>query len=157
MVVLDKGALTLEDGDGYSSLLILVGGEGLGLLGWDDSTTLDNRSHNTTNGLNTKGKRGDIDEKNILGLFSSLATEDTTLDGSTIGNGFIWVNTSVGFLTVEEVLNKLLDLRNTSGSTNKNNFVDFGAFEGRVLHDSLNRLESVLEKIITELLELGTC
>ena len=157
MVVLDKGALTLEDGDGYSSLLILVGGEGLGLLGWDNSTTLDNRCHNTTDGLNTKGKRGDIDEKNILGLFSSLTTEDTTLDGSTVSDSFIWVDASVWFLAVEEVFDKLLDLRDTSRATNEHDLINLASLQARVLKNGLDRLESFLEQIITELLKFSTC
>jgi hypothetical protein len=54
MVVLDKGALSLKDGDSNSCLLVLVGSEGLGLLGWDDGTTLDDWSHDSSDGLNTE-------------------------------------------------------------------------------------------------------
>lgn len=41
MVVLDERALSLKDSNGDGGLLVLVGGEGLRLLGWDDSTALD--------------------------------------------------------------------------------------------------------------------
>jgi len=48
--------------------LVLVGSEGLGFLAWDDSTSVDDLSHNSSNSLNTEGKWGNIDQKNILGL-----------------------------------------------------------------------------------------
>lgn len=48
-----------------SGLLVLVSGEDLGLLGWDNSVSGDQFSHYPTNGFNTKGERSDIQEKNI--------------------------------------------------------------------------------------------
>jgi len=53
MVVLDKGALSLKDGDSNSGLLVLVCREGLRLLGWDDGSTLDDWGHDSSDGLNT--------------------------------------------------------------------------------------------------------
>ena len=53
MVVLNKGAFTLEDSNGNSSLLVLVGGEGLGLLGRDNSSTVNNLGEHSSNSLNT--------------------------------------------------------------------------------------------------------
>ena len=64
MVILDKGTLTFEDGDGDSSLLVLVGGEGLGLLGGDNSSALNNGGHDTADSLDTKGEGCNINEKN---------------------------------------------------------------------------------------------
>lgn len=68
MVVLGEGSFSFEDLDGDGGLLVLVGSEGLGFLAWDDSTSVDDLSHNTSNSLNTEGKWGNIDQKNILGL-----------------------------------------------------------------------------------------
>lgn len=51
------------NGDG--GLLVLVSGEDLGLLGWDNSVSGDQFGHDTTNGFNTKGERRNIQEKNI--------------------------------------------------------------------------------------------
>jgi hypothetical protein len=125
MVVLAESTLTFVDGDGNGGLLVTVGGEGLGLLAGDDSTTWDNLGHHSSDGLNTESKRGNIDEKKVLGLFGSLATEDSTLNSGTVSDSFVRVNTSVGFLAVEEFLNKLLDLGDTGRATDKDNFVDF--------------------------------
>lgn len=94
--------------------MVLVSGEGLGLLAWDDCTTRDDLSHDTAYGFNAESKRGNIDEKKILGFFGGLAAENTTLNCGTVCYGFIWVNASVWFLSIEEVLDELLDLWNTS-------------------------------------------
>jgi hypothetical protein len=88
----------------------LVSSEDLLLLGWDDGTSWDDLGHDTTDGLNTKSKWGNINKKEILGVFRLFTSENTTLDGSAVGNGFIWVDTSVWFLSVEEVLDELLNL-----------------------------------------------
>jgi len=91
-------------------LLVLVSGEDLLLLGWNNSSSWHNFGHHTSDGLNTKSEWGNINKKKILGIFRLLTTEDTTLNSSTIGNGLIWVDTSVWLLSIEEVFDKLLDL-----------------------------------------------
>jgi len=156
MVILNQSTLSFEDSDGDSLLLVLVGSESLGLLGGDDGTSGDNLGHNSSDGLNTESKRGDIDEKQILGLFGGLSSENTSLNGGTVGNGFIGVNTSVGLLSVEHVLNKLLNLGNTGRSTNENDLIDFRFLETRVIENLLDGLEGLLEKIIAEFLKTGT-
>jgi len=132
MVVLDLGALTLKDSDSDGSLLVLVGCEGLGLLGWDDGSTLNNRGHDSTDSLNTKRKWGNINEENVFSLLGGLASENTSLDGSTEGDGLIWVDATVGFLTVEEFLEKLLDLWDTCRSTDKHDLVNLGFLKSAV-------------------------
>ena len=134
-----------------------MGGEGLGLLGGDDGTTLDDGCHDTSDSLDTEGQRSDIDEKNILGLLVGLSSENTALDGSTVSDSLIWVDASVRFLAVEEVLDELLDLRDTGGASNEHDLINLASLEARVLEDGLDRLESVLEQIITELLKFSTC
>lgn len=91
----------------------MVSSEGLCLLAWDDRTTRNNLSHNTSNSFYAKGEWGNVDEKKIFCFFGGLSTEDTTLNGSTVGDGLVWVYTSVGFFTVEEVFDKLLNLGDT--------------------------------------------
>jgi len=110
VVVLGKSSLTLVDLDGHGGLLVLVSGEDLLLLGWDNGTSWNNFGHNTSYCLNTESKWSNINKKKVLGVFGLFSSEDTTLDSSTISNGLIWVDTSVWFLSVEEVLDKLLDL-----------------------------------------------
>ena len=101
---LGKSSFTFENGDGNNSLLILIGCENLRFFGWDNSSSWDNFGHDSTDSLNTERKWGDIDEENVLGLLGGLASENTSLDGSTIGDGLIWVDATVWFLTVEEFL-----------------------------------------------------
>jgi hypothetical protein len=153
MVVLNKGAFAFEDGNGNGSLLVLVGGESLGFLGGDNGTTVNDLRQNTSDGLNTEGEGGDINEEDILGLVSGLTSENTTLDGSSVSDSFVGVNSSVGFLTVEEVLHELLDLGDSSGSTDKHDFVDLRFLHGSIVKDLLDGGDSLLEKIGTEFLE----
>ena len=117
MVVFDERALSFKHGDGHSGLLILVGGEGLRFLGWDDSSALNNWGHNTSNGLNSKRKGCHINEKNILSLLSSLSTKNTSLHSGSVCDGLIWVNTTVWFLSVEVFFEERLDLWDTGGSS----------------------------------------
>jgi hypothetical protein len=45
----------------------------------------------------------------LVQIFVFLATKDSTLNGSTISYGLIWVDTSVRLLSIEEFLDELLD------------------------------------------------
>mmetsp|Transcript_15909 Transcript_15909/g.40756 ORF Transcript_15909/g.40756 Transcript_15909/m.40756 type:complete len:104 (+) Transcript_15909:614-925(+) len=102
MVILSHGALTLVHLNRHSILVVLVGAKHLALLGGHKAVTLDECSHHTANGLNTQRKRGDIKENQRLGLL--LTAEHTTLNGGTVGNSLIGVNTSRRLLAVEVVL-----------------------------------------------------
>merc|ERR1711953_557614 len=106
MVVLDKSTLSFEDGNGDGGLLVLVGGEGLGLLGGDDSSTRDNLGHNATDSINTKSEGSNVNQEDVLGLVSSLTSENTTLHSSSVSNSLIGVNATVGFFAIEEVLHE---------------------------------------------------
>ena len=118
MVVLDERALSLEYGDGDSGLLVLVGSESLGFLGWDNSTALNNRRHHTSDGLNSERKGCHVNEKDILCFLSCLATKNTSLDSGTVGYSLVWVNSTVWLFSVEVFLKEGLYLRDTGGSTN---------------------------------------
>merc|ERR1712033_22802 len=54
MVILGHGSLSLIHLDGDSWLVVGVGGEGLGLLGWDGGVPLDQGGHHSSSCLNTK-------------------------------------------------------------------------------------------------------
>jgi len=53
--------------------------------------TLDESGHDTSSGLNTEGKRGDVETK-ILGLLRGITRYDGSLDISTIGYNLIRVD-----------------------------------------------------------------
>ena len=156
VVVLDEGTLTFEDGNGDGGLLVLVGGEGLGLLGGDNCSAGNDLGHNSSYGLNSEGQGSHIDEEDVLGSFTGLSSEDTALDGSTESDSLIGVNTSVGFLAVEEVLHELLDLGDSGRSTDEHDLINLTLLHVGVVEDLLHGLESLLEKVGAEFFESGT-
>ena len=110
MVVLSHLTLALEDLDENTWLVVSVGSEGLLLLGGDGSVPRNKHSHDSTRGLDTLGKRGNIDEEEILDLLGTFTGEDGSLDGSTVSDGLVRVDGSVELLTVEELSEHLLNL-----------------------------------------------
>lgn len=68
VVVLCHGALAFEDLDQDHGLVVGGGREDLGLLGGDGGTTLDQVGHDTASSLDTKSKRVDIHEDEVLSL-----------------------------------------------------------------------------------------
>jgi hypothetical protein len=156
MVVLGHLSLTLEDLDQDTWLVILVSGESLGLLGWDGSVSLNDISHDTTSGLDTHGKWGDIEEQKLLGLFVTLTGEDGSLDGGTVSNSLIWVDGFVKGLSVEEVGEHGLNLWDSGRSTDENDLVDLTFTNTGVLEDVLDWWHALSEEVHAELLELGS-
>jgi len=147
--------LTLVDLDEDTWLVVSVRGERLLLLGGDASVAGNEHSHDTTSGLDTLGKRGDIEQKEILDLLATLTREDGSLDGGTEGDSLIWVDRSVELLAVEEVLEHGLDLGDTGGATDEDDLVDLGLADVSVLEDLLDGGHALAELWQAELLELG--
>ena len=115
VVVLGERTFTFEDLDEDRGLVVSGGGENLALLGGDDSITGNELGEDTTSGFDTKCQGANVDEDNIR---TSGTGENTTLDGSTVGDGLVRVDTLGGLLASKELLEELLDLGNTSGTTN---------------------------------------
>jgi len=103
-------------------LVISGSREDLRLPGGDDSVTGNELGEDSTGGLNTESERADIDEDDISGSFGTR--EDTTLDGSTISDGLIRVDSLGRLLATEVLLEELLDLGDTSRTTNENDLVN---------------------------------
>ena len=89
----------------------------LGLPGRDDSVTGNEFSHGTTGGLDTESEGADVDEDDVGGAF--FTGEDTTLDGGTVGDGLVGVDALGGLLAAKELLEELLNLGDTGGTTDK--------------------------------------
>jgi len=140
----------------HTRLVVGVGREDLGLLCWNGGVTLDESGHDTTSSLDTKGKRSNIKEKEVLSLLRGVTGKDGSLDGSTIGNGFVGVDALVGLLAVEEVGNKLDDTGDTSGTTDQDDFMDVRFVDLGVTKDFLNRIKGTTEEILAKFLETGT-
>merc|ERR1719281_1429055 len=126
------------------------------LLGWDGRVTWDEDGHDLSGGLDTLGEGGDIEEEEVLDLLAAFAGENGGLDGGTVGDGFIWVDGSVELLSVEEVLEHGLDLWNTGGTSNEDDFVDLSLSDVGILEDGLDGWHALAEVWEAELLELGT-
>jgi len=78
----------------------------------DDGVTRNQLGEDTASSLDTKGKRADIDENNISSSFG--ARKDSSLNGGTVSDGLIRVDSLGRFLATEELLEKLLNLGDTS-------------------------------------------
>jgi hypothetical protein len=117
VVVLGEGTFSLKYLDQDGGLVIGGGGEDLALASGDGGTTGNKLGHNTTGGLDAKSEGADVDEEDVTQCV--VATEDTTLDGSTIGNSLIGVDT-LGRLLSEVLLEELLDLGDAGGTTDEN-------------------------------------
>mmetsp|Transcript_17432 Transcript_17432/g.48427 ORF Transcript_17432/g.48427 Transcript_17432/m.48427 type:complete len:293 (-) Transcript_17432:1188-2066(-) len=115
VVVLGHGALALKDLDGHSGLLVLVGGEGLALLGGDDSVAGDELGHDATHGLDTQGQGRHIQQQDVLHLITTFTAQDATLHSCAEGYSLIRVDALAGLLAFEVLLQQLLDLGNAGG------------------------------------------
>jgi len=156
MVVLGHASLSFEDLDEDTGLVVSVGGEGLGLFGGDGSVSGDEVSHDSTGGLNSLGEGCDIEEEHVLDGLVLLSTEDSGLDGGTVGNSFVGVDLLVEDLSVEEVGEHGLDLGDSGGSSNEDNLVNCSLGHVGVLEDVLYWGHALSEEVNAELLELGT-
>ena len=121
VVVLGEGAFTLVDFDQDGGLVVGSGGENLALAGGDDGVPGDEFGHDTASGLDTESEGIDVDKDDVLQAL--VVGEDTTLNGSTIGNSLIGVN-PLGGLLPEVLLEELLNLGDTSRTTDENDLRD---------------------------------
>lgn len=152
IVVLCHTSFAFEYLDQNHRLVVGSGGEDLALLGGNGGTTLDEVSHDSTSGLDTESKRVDVHEDDTT---SSLVTgENTTLNGSTESDSLIGVDILASLLS-EVLLEHSLNLRDTGGTTDKDNVIDVALLELSVLENLLNWLERLLEQISVELFEFG--
>merc|ERR1719367_1169060 len=108
MVVLGHGSLSLVDLDGDGVLVVGGGGEDLALLGGDDGVPGHELGHDSSNSLNTEGEWVDVKKNNISSIL--FTRQHTSLDSSSVGNSFIRVDSLAWFLSIEEFLDKLLNL-----------------------------------------------
>lgn len=131
--------------------VISSGGEDLALLGRDDSVTSNELGEDSTGGLDTEGKRADIDKNEVLSAF--FTGEDTTLDGSAVSDSLIRVDALGGLLAAEVFLEELLDLGDTGGTTDENNLKTINIC---AQDEDSRRLTSLISSFLT-LASLRTC
>jgi hypothetical protein len=129
VVVLGQRTFTLEDLDQDSGLVVSSSGEAradvnsivqknerktihLTLPCGDDGVTRNQLSVNTASSLDTNAEWADIDENNVSSSFGTR--EDSTLNGGTVSDGLIRVDSLRRFLATEELLEELLNFGDTS-------------------------------------------
>ena len=117
VVVLGQRTFALEDLDQDGGLVVGSGGEDLALAGGDYSVARDEFCHDATSGLDAKSEGVDVNKNDVAQAL--VTSEDTTLNGSTICNSLVGVNT-LGRLLSEVLLEELLDLGDASGTADEN-------------------------------------
>ena len=155
VVVFGSSTLSFVHLNKYTGLVVSVSGEDFRLFGGNHGVTLDESGHDTPGSLDTGGKRGNVEKKKVLCLLRGVTRKDSSLNCSTIGNSLIRVDALVGLLAVEEVGNKFDDTRDTSGTTDQDDFMDVRLVDLRVAEDLLNRFKSTAEEILAEFFETG--
>merc|ERR1711963_582899 len=155
MVVHGHGSFSLVNLDGDSRLVVGVSRKGLGLLGGNGGVPLDQAGHDSAGGLDSKGERSDVEEKKVGDGLAGVASEDGGLNGGSVSDGLTGVDGAVELLSVEEVLEQLLDLGDPGGSADEDDVVDGALVHLGVSHGLLDRLKGSLEQVGAELLESG--
>mmetsp|Transcript_23351 Transcript_23351/g.17778 ORF Transcript_23351/g.17778 Transcript_23351/m.17778 type:complete len:267 (-) Transcript_23351:1160-1960(-) len=92
VVVLGHASLTFIHLDEHTWLIVSIGSEDLALLGWNGGVTRNQHSHDTSSSLNSEGKRSNIEKKQVLHILVSFASQNSSLNCSTIGDCLIRVD-----------------------------------------------------------------
>lgn len=156
-VVLAVSTFTLVDGELDGLLVVNDSGEGTLLDGGDGLTTGNNGGEDVTLHGDTEGEGNNIEKEEVRGLLGGgLSTEDTSLNGGTVGNSLIRVDALLELLSVKEVAEQLLDTGNTGRTTDEDNLVNSVLGNTRVLQDLLNRLKGASESLGIKVLKTST-
>lgn len=75
------------------------------------------------------------------------------LNSCAVSDRLIWIDALVELFAIEELLEKLLDLGNTRGASDKHNFVDLALVQLGVLQRLVNWSQGRLEQVSTKLFE----
>jgi len=150
LVVTDELTLTLVDLDLDSALEVSSSGEDLGLLGGDGGVAVDQAGEDTAEGLDTEGKRSDIEQQKV----GDLTSKDSTLDSSTNGNSLVGVN-RLGRVAAENALDRLGDLGHTGHTTDEDHLGNVLGLEVGVLEGLADGLDGPGDERIHHLLELS--
>ena len=126
------------------------------MFGWDGSVSINDVRHDTTFGLDSHGKWGNIEEEKLGGHLVSLSGKDGSLNSGSVGNGLIWVDGLVEGSSTEEITEHLLDLWDSSGSSNKDDLMDLSLTEAGILQDVFDWWHALSEKVHAQLLELSS-
>ena len=142
--------------EGDRGLVVLDSGEDTRLGRGDGGVAGDDNTKDVTLHRDTERKRSDIEEKEVSGLVGSLTSQDSGLDGSTVGNSLIGVDGLVELTATEVLRNEGLDLRDTGGTANENDIINLVTGDLGVLQNTLDGVDRGLEQRSIDLLETST-
>jgi hypothetical protein len=125
--------------------------ERLRLLGGDRCVASNQLGHDTTEGLDTKGKRGNVQQENV----ANAARQNGTLDGRTNRHSLIGVDALVWFAT-KDSLDRLNHLGHPRQTTDKDNLLDIARCQSGIAEGLFARIDGTLNEGVDEGLELGT-
>jgi hypothetical protein len=158
-----QAALHRESNGG---LIILNSSERPRLVGRDGGVSGNDNTEDITLHGNTEGKRGNVEQKQVLGLLRCLASKNSSLNSGTIGDGLIGIDGLVQLTATEVFRDQRLYFWDTSGTTDKDNIVNllaghFGIFQnlfngidGRLEQGSINFLETSPRNVSGEVFTL---
>mmetsp|Transcript_2319 Transcript_2319/g.4385 ORF Transcript_2319/g.4385 Transcript_2319/m.4385 type:complete len:248 (-) Transcript_2319:1023-1766(-) len=153
VIVLRHWPFALENLDVDRWLIILICGEDLRFLSWDDRITIDEFCHHTAHRLYTQCQRCNIKKQQVL---PTLTTEDPCLYCCTVSNCLIRVDPPVGFLSVEEILHELLHLRNPRGATHKHDLIYLVFLQAGILKHLFHRAQCIFEEVVIDFLKTSS-
>lgn len=91
-----------------------------------------------------------------MDFFGSVVAQDSGLDGSSVSDGFIRVDGTVGFFAVEEVLQELDNFGDTGGSSDKDDIVNLVFGHSGIFQDFFDGGNAVFEEGEAEFFEFGS-
>merc|ERR1712045_267409 len=109
----------------------------------------------TPRGLDTQGQRRHVQQQQVRHGLGGVTGEDGGLHCSAVRHGLVGVDGLVQLLSVEEVLQQLLDLGDPGGASDQHDVVDGALFHLGIPHGLLYWLQRALEQVAAELLEPG--
>jgi len=114
-------ALALQDVHGDRRLVVGGGGENLALLAGDGGVLVDQLGHHRAEGFDPQGKRGDIEEQDVL----DLPLEDAALDGGADSHDLVGIDPLARGLG-KDLLDPSLHRRHAGHAADQDHLVDLG-------------------------------
>merc|ERR1719162_1413220 len=152
-IVLRHRTLALKHLNEHRGLIVLIRRKHLRLLGGNHAVLLNQLRHHSAHSLNPQTQRSHIQQEDSRRLIRRVASENRRLHRRTIRHRLIGVDTAIGLLTIEKVLDQLLDFGNARRSADEHNLVNLALLHSRVLHHHLQGLQRLTEQIIVQLFE----
>merc|ERR1711957_1118221 len=116
----------------------------------------DQLRHDTTSSFQTHRQWCHIQQQEVLDLRRTFSSQDCSLHSSSICHSLIRIDRSVWLLAIEELLDQLLDLGDTSGTPHQYDLMDIALVNATVPKSLLHWTHRVAEIIHVQLFKSGT-